>query len=233
MPPGRLEALARHGLTAKAAMLRRLPEDRRTATLLATARALQVDAVDDALDLFALLMATKLIAPAQRAAAKDRLRTLPALAKASTTLAAAGRVLLELVEAAGDAPVDPAVAWARLQAAVPRDRLAAAVATVEELAPADDDADAGTRAELVSRYNTVRPFLPRLVEVLPLSAADAGRPVAAAVRSLPELAGRKRVRRGEVDETLVTGSWRGLVSPTRTSPAPATSWTIARTRCAY
>jgi hypothetical protein len=51
------------GLTANAAMLRRLPEARRTATLLATSRALQVAAVDDALDPFAVLMTTKLIGP--------------------------------------------------------------------------------------------------------------------------------------------------------------------------
>lgn len=62
--PGRLEALARHGMASKAVVLRRLPDIRRTATLLATARALQVAAVDDALDLFAVLMATKLIGPA-------------------------------------------------------------------------------------------------------------------------------------------------------------------------
>jgi hypothetical protein len=36
IPPARLEGLARQGLTANAAMLRRLPEARRTATLLAT-----------------------------------------------------------------------------------------------------------------------------------------------------------------------------------------------------
>lgn len=33
----------------------------------------------------------------------------------------------------------------------------------------------------------------------------------AAARSLPELLGRQRVRRNEVDEALVTGSWRRLV----------------------
>lgn len=63
IPPGRIEGLARNGLTANAAMLRRLPQVRRTATLVATVRALQVAAVDDALDLFAVLMATKLIGP--------------------------------------------------------------------------------------------------------------------------------------------------------------------------
>ena len=212
MPPGRLDALARHGLASKAVMLRRLPDTRRTATLLATARALQVVAVDDALDLFAALMATKLMGPAERAAVRDRLRMLPRLQKASSTLAAAGRAWLGVVDDAGEEPVDFASAWARMHAAVPRDLLAAAVATVEELAPADEgDQDAGTRAELVKCYNTVRPFLPILAEVLPLGATDADQPVFAAARNLPWLLGRKRVRRDQVDEALITGSWRRLV----------------------
>jgi Tn3 transposase DDE domain len=95
---------------------------------------------------------------------------------------------------------------------VPRERLAAAVAAVDELAPdADDDADAGQRAELVKRYATVRPFLAMLADVVPLAATDAGQPVLAAVRGLAGLAGRKRVRREEVVEEVVTGSWRRLV----------------------
>jgi len=211
VPPGRVEALARHGLTSGVWVLRRLPEARRTARLVATVRALQVAAVDDALDLFAVLMASKLIAPAQRAAVKDRLRTLPQLQQASSTLAAAVRTLLAVVDD-GEAPVGLAAVWSRLQAEVPRDQLAAAVATVEELAPDDDgDRDAGARAELVNRYATVRPFLPMLTEVLPLGASEAGRVVLAAARTLPELAGRKRVRRDEVDEALVSGAWRRLV----------------------
>ncbi len=63
----------------------------------------------------------------------------------------------------------------------------------------------------MNRYATVRPFLPVLTEVLPLGASDAGRAVLAAARTLPELAGRRRVRRDEVDEALVSGSWRRLV----------------------
>ena len=82
---------------------------------------------------------------------------------------------------------------------MPRDRLAAAVATVDGLAPDGDDGDAGAgaRAELVKRYATVRPFLAMLAEVVPLTATDAGQPVLVAVRGLAELAelaGRKRVR---------------------------------------
>ncbi len=100
IPPGRLAWVARQGLIGNAAMLRRLPQARRTATLVATVRALQVAAVDDALDLFAVLMATKLIGPAERASVKDRLRSLPQLREASANLAAVVRVLLEQLSTA-------------------------------------------------------------------------------------------------------------------------------------
>ena len=49
MPAGRLRALARYGLAAKAQTLRRLSPDRRTATLLAALWQLELDATDDAL----------------------------------------------------------------------------------------------------------------------------------------------------------------------------------------
>jgi hypothetical protein len=60
VPSVKVVGLARYGLGATAPALRELGERRRTATLLAAVRQLEVDAVDDALDLFDLLMATKL-----------------------------------------------------------------------------------------------------------------------------------------------------------------------------
>jgi Domain of unknown function (DUF4158) len=94
VPVNRVEALARYGLSTKAPTLRELTEPRRTATLLAATRALEVSAVDDVLDLFALLMATKLLAWAERESNKQRQRDMPRLARASVTLAKAARVLL-------------------------------------------------------------------------------------------------------------------------------------------
>jgi len=79
VPPNRVAALARYGLVSKAPTLLALAEPRRTATLLAMSRHLDAVAIDDALDLFALLMATKLINPARRASATERLAALPRL----------------------------------------------------------------------------------------------------------------------------------------------------------
>ena len=117
VPANRVEALARYGLASKAPTLRGLADPRRTATLLATARSLEVSAVDDVLDLFALLMATKLLAWAERESNKQRQRDMPRLARASVTLAKAARVLLE----SGGQAVSAAQLWAEIERVASRD----------------------------------------------------------------------------------------------------------------
>src|SRR5664280_2943814 len=109
VPPNRVAALARFGLASKAPILAALAEPRRTATLLAITRHLDAVAIDDALDLFALLMATKLINPARRASAAQRLASLPRLERASRTLAVVNRELFTALDAgATGAAVDVA-----------------------------------------------------------------------------------------------------------------------------
>src|SRR5690606_24876025 len=99
VPPRRLAELSRYGVQGKASLLRRHGDSRRAATLLATVVYLQTRAVDDALDLLDVLIASKLLARAERESAKEKLRTLPKLGKASAKLAAALGVLLEVTGA--------------------------------------------------------------------------------------------------------------------------------------
>ncbi len=94
VPPGRLDALARHVAAAKAQTVARMTPMRRDAPLLATARQLETAATDDALDLLDQLLGT-LLARAQRAGRQERLRTLPALDVAATHLRDAVAVLLD------------------------------------------------------------------------------------------------------------------------------------------
>jgi hypothetical protein len=56
VPPRRLGELARYGMSADAGLIRRHPDGRRLATLLATVRHLEAKSVDDALELLDLLM---------------------------------------------------------------------------------------------------------------------------------------------------------------------------------
>jgi hypothetical protein len=74
IPPGRLHALARFANTAKVSVIRRLPESRRLATLVAFVGNLEAAALDDALDLLDILGDVQ--RGAVRASEKARLRTI-------------------------------------------------------------------------------------------------------------------------------------------------------------
>jgi hypothetical protein len=157
VPANRLAALARYGLAAKAPALRDLAEPRRTATLLATARHLEAAAVDDALDLFDVLMATRLISTARRTSAAERLAAMPRLERASATLASAAKALLAALDEGG-AWLDVTAAWSAVERVAPREDVLGAVAVVEELVPDDASEDTAMREVLTARYGVVRPF---------------------------------------------------------------------------
>lgn len=181
-------------------------------------RQLEAQAVDDALDLFAVLMANRLISPARRASDRERLAMLPQLEKAARVLAKASKILTEELDlvAEHDADLDVAALWAAVEEAVPRTAVSSAVATVEALVPEDDgSAEAAMREKLALRYNTVRPFLALLGESDALGAAPAGRRLLKAVRRLPALS-RRRVKDRpllprEVDAELVPAMWKRAV----------------------
>ncbi len=228
IPTNRLQVLARTGLGSKATALARLGEPKRTATLVAVVRHLEAVAVDDTLDLFALLMATRLFSPARRASTEQRLAMLPRLEKASKIVARAGRALLEALAAAetSNERLDVAALWSTVETVAPRAAVAEAIGQIEELVPDEGgSAESAMRAALVSRYNTVRPFLSLLGESTALHAAPGGERVRAAVRSLPELArrrvGQKPLAEQEIDVELVTPAWRRAVYANPDLPAGA------------
>ncbi|GGR66765.1 hypothetical protein GCM10010282_69670 [Streptomyces roseolus] len=218
IPPNRLSALARYGLGTKAAKLERSTEPKRTAMLTAVMRHLEAKAIDDALDVFEILMATRLISAAKRFTDKQRLSTLPQLEKASRLVARAAAVFieeLELIEQTG-CDVDVAALWAALEEVAPRAALSSAAVTVVSLVPeGDDTAEAALRGALALRYNTVKPFLSLLGESKALDAAPAGRRILTGVQRLPALSrrkvGEKPLLPREVDEKLVPAHWRKAV----------------------
>jgi hypothetical protein len=92
VPASRLAVLAGYGMTAKASAWRDLAEaPPRTATLVAALQRPDRSAVDDALDLFVVLMTSRLLARAKR----ESQRALPRFTRGSAKLAAAIQVLLE------------------------------------------------------------------------------------------------------------------------------------------
>lgn len=213
VPAARMTGLARYGLTSKAPTLKRLEVTRQTATLLAAVRHLETATVDDALDLLHALMATKLLAKAERMGNDAKLKALPQLRKAAKKVAAAVDVLMTTPPATESGEMVSVVdAWSAIEQVVPREQLAEALATIAAVVPdTDGDDDAEWRAELVARYGTVRGFIRLLVEVIDFGAVEAGAPVMKALNQLPDLIGRKKVGAEEVSTELVTGSWRRLV----------------------
>lgn len=125
VPPGRIQTLARFGMSAKAGAIERLPDDRRLATLVAFTVTLESCAVDEALDLLDILL-TDLFSDAEKAGRQTRLRSLKDLDAAVTQLSRSCQVLL-----------DPNVPDAELRNAVfksmTREELAGALAQVAAL----------------------------------------------------------------------------------------------------
>ncbi|WP_327299952.1 MULTISPECIES: Tn3 family transposase [unclassified Streptomyces] len=216
VPPNRLATLARVGLGSKAPILERTPEPKRTALLTSVVRHLEASAIDDALDLFSVLMQVKLISAARRATDRDWLAARPRMAKASRMLDGVFRLWseqLDLITESGT-DLDASAMWRALETAIgPREEVMAASALLGELiGPADEEAEAEMRRLLATRYNTVRPFLLLLGESPALGAASGGKRILEAVKRLPVLARRKVKAKPllprEIDAKLVPAAWK-------------------------
>ena len=93
LPPGKVAALARFASAAKAQAVTRLPDDRRTATLLAFVHTLKASAGDDVIDLLDAIVTT-MFAQAEAGSKEARLRSLCDLDAAALKLRDAGGVIL-------------------------------------------------------------------------------------------------------------------------------------------
>lgn len=222
VPPVKMAELARYGMNAHAPTLRRLAEPRRTATVLATMRHLEGAAVDDALTLFDVLMATKLLARAERADIKEQMKGLPRFRRAAAKMRAAVAVFLDVPierqvggddEEEGSEPLSVAVAlaegWEIVEQIVTREELVKAVVDLGELLP--EGTDTAWRKQLIDRYATARRFTSLLAEVIPWGATKAGTPIVEALRELPKVQARRKPGVEHIDTTLLDGSWRRLV----------------------
>ena len=226
VPPRRLAELARYGMAAKATALRRHPDTRRLATLMATVRHLEAKSVDDTLELLDLLMSTELLGRARTAADKEKVRKPPRLTRATAKLAVAVEVMLEAGAGGSETEVRVAEVWEAIEAVVSRAELRAAVATVNEMVPppgAEADAD-DWRGELVGRIVVVSGFLKVLTRVIDFGTNAEGEAVLAAMRALPEVLAHRSAKlpaplvAGQmIDPQVVAGPWKRLVfgHPTR------------------
>src|SRR5882724_10336364 len=165
-PPSRIHTLARYAAKTPAAMMARMPDERRIATLLAFAKTFEIIALDDALDVFDFLMAD-VLRDAKHAREKARLRTLRDLDAAALALHEACAIVLD------DAIPSEGVREA-IFARVSRMRLQDASTQVATLArPADDQ----HQHELVACYGRVRGCVASLLRTIKFHAIPAGQAV--------------------------------------------------------
>ena len=219
VPHRRVVSLARYGMAAKATALHRHPEPRRLATLVATVRSLEAKAVDDALELFDVLMTNDLLARAARESRNEKLRRYPRLSKDAGKLAAAVGVLLDALEHEEQLSLD--LVWEEIESKVSRAELRAAVAHLLDIAPpADADPDGEWRTALIDRFASVRAFVPLFCETIEFGATAQAADILTAMADLPGLldarattaipAGYLDARR-IADDVVPAGWWRRLV----------------------
>jgi len=188
--------------------------------LLATVVYLESKSVDDALELFDVLMTNDLLARANRESRDEKARRYPAVSRDAGKLAAAVAVLLAATE--GGSEVSLEEIWDAIETVVSRSELRAAVASITEVVPAPDaDPDGEWRTSLVERFGVVRRFLPQLCATIRFGATAEAAPVLDALRDLPgllEARPTKRAPTGYLDAErvavdVVHPSWRRLVFP--------------------
>jgi len=200
IPLGRLRALARHAGAVRAQAIARMAPDRRIATLLAFAQALEVSAQDDAIDVFDRVL-DDLLHGATRQGKKERLRTIRDLDAAALVLRDACRIVRDL--AVGDAAVRQ-----RIEEAIGGIRVDLAIDAVGALTRPPDGQ---YHHELLEKYATIRRFLPRLLRTLAFEGTASARPVLEAVAFLAALDGPKPPDVVEAPLAAVPKAWRARV----------------------
>jgi hypothetical protein len=220
LPLNRLRTLARYGAAARAQAIARMAPERRTATLLAFAQAFERTAMDDAIDLFDLLV-TDIVRGAHNEGEKARLRTLHDLDAAALQLWEALQVVL-------DKGVEAATIRTHTFARVPRERLLEAGAEVELLTRPPDD---NYYAELVERYHSVRRFLPTLVRTVSFEGTQAGQPMLKALHFLSRIEHQRRPDLQQAPLDGIPSAWRRLVKPPREAEVDRRAYTLCTLEC--
>jgi TnpA family transposase len=203
-PPAPLLRLARFGQRAQPAVLARLPEPRRAATLVALLHTLEATAQDDALELFEAL-AAEAIADAAKAHQQARLRTLRDLDSAALKLAKGWRLLLQ--------DATPPREWREhVFDAVPQADIGAAMDRVEALVRPDD---ACHFEELRRRWRRIQRIFAALLRHISFEASPAAEPVGKAIGYLRALEGWSDAAMRDAPMGAVSRVWRRHVLDVR------------------
>jgi len=202
IPAGRLRVLARYASSARAQVFQRMPAERGIATLLAFACALQATAQDDVVDVLDMLLTDLLARVESQEKRRRRLRTIGDPDVAALLLRKVGLVVLDSAKPEHNLRRE-------IFRQFTREQVEHAVATVGELARPPENKQAPEA--LLSRYSSVRQFMPLLLETITPHAADGGRAVLAAWEFLRRIERMATPPMHEAPLRIVTPAWRRLV----------------------
>jgi TnpA family transposase len=172
IPPGKITALWKFASIARAQAVARLPEERRTATLLGFIHTLEASAGDDVIDVFDAV-STAMFSEAESASKQSRLGSIRDFDDAALKLRDMGIVVFD------DATPDDQVR-ATIFELLGRDALFAAVERVGMLVEPQDE----TYFKELRKFHRKIRYVPALLAGLELDAAPAGRPLLDAVEYL-------------------------------------------------
>lgn len=181
IPPIRLKFLAQRAFTVRVQAISRMPETKKIAILVAFVYTLEATATDDVLTLLELLV-KDLFSVAEREGKKERLRTIKDLDAAALQLSLVSRVVLD--DNCSDSQVREQI-W-RL---ITKDKLTEVVEKVETLArPVEDN----YYQELLTKWRSIRIFLPTLLRVIEFESNKAGKPLQDALNYLKSLESKRQ-----------------------------------------
>ncbi len=200
IPPVRFKNIARHAGMISMHKIARMPESKRTAILVAFAKAYETIALDEALDVLDLLI-TYIAGEAKKLGQKKRLRTLKDLDKSALALAEVCALILN--ENMQDALLRSAI-FARMS----REKLVESIATIHKLARPYDN---NFQDEMVEQYGRVRRFLPKLLCDIGFKAAPAGKATLESHQYLASLLESRKQLLEEAPLDIVSNPWKRLV----------------------
>ncbi|MFD4916996.1 Tn3 family transposase [Streptomyces virginiae] len=218
IPDRKLAHLAAHAMTERVSRLAN--QSGKRAAVLAAIKGMEKHALDDAMDMLDKLITQQFLSRPKGLADKDIIAAYPTFAPAGALVAQVMLAVLNAVKEQVDPETgeitDPEINTYSMRALIEgfADRYiveAAAEILAEHTPSPGSDTHEGRRAKMLERYPALRSLVPVLVDRVPFGATPAGQPALTALWSLPDLLDREDLRLGDIDTTLLTGSWKGLV----------------------
>lgn len=199
LPAGRIKTMARIAAGSKAQSIDRMSAQRRIATLVAFASVFEETAQDDAITVLDLLI-SDLLRSSENEGKKDRLRSLKEFDAAALRLCSACEVIL-------DPELSDADVRAEVLTLASLEELEAALETIWSIARPPDNT---YQKELMSKWRTVRRFLPEVLNTIQFQSTPAGAPVLEAIDFLRKIEGSRKVNMDDAPQAVLTKAWQKM-----------------------